>query len=124
MRRFISNYQGDPTENFNVSVGQALSHLHKGSTKAFIEELVAMRDRISSSMTFTATSSLHACHEALLQCHVLTDLELIVGISNDGMQHPQEVLKSLERRLEILGSYVNDKQYILSIRRAAMELSR
>ncbi|KAK9420883.1 putative Phosphatidylinositol 3 [Seiridium unicorne] len=124
MRKFVTKYQGDPTENFNVSVAQALSHLAKGSTKAFIEELAVMRDRISSSMTFTATASLHACHEALLKCHVLTDLELIAGLNNDGSQHPQEVLKSLDRRLEVLGSHLNDKQYILSIRRAAMELSR
>ncbi|KAH8201173.1 hypothetical protein TruAng_004641 [Truncatella angustata] len=124
MRKFIARYQGDPTENFNVAVARALSHLDKGSTKAFIEELLIMRDRISSTMTFTATSSLHACHEALLRCHVLTDLELIAGLNNEGSQHPQEVLKSLERRLEMLGSYVNDKQYVLSIRRAAMELCR
>ncbi|KAI0125275.1 phosphatidylinositol 3 [Xylariales sp. AK1849] len=124
MHKFISKYQGDRTENFNVCVAQALLHLQKGSTKAFVEEMNTMRDRIGSSMTFTATSSLHACHEALLKCHVLTDLELIAGINNDGSQHPQEILKSLNRRLEVLGSYVNDKQYVLGIRRAAMELSR
>lgn len=124
MRKFITKYQGDPTENFNVSIAHALSHLDKGSTQSFIEELTFMRDRISSSMTFTATSSLHACHEALLKCHVLTDLELIAGLNNDGVQHPQEVLKSLDRRLAVLGSYLNDKQYILSIRRAAMKLCR
>lgn len=124
MQKFISKYQGDRTENFNVCIAQALLHLQKGWTKAFVEEMTIMRDRISSSMTFTATSSLHACHEAMLKCHVLTDLELIAGINNDGSQHPQEILKSLNRRLEVLGSYVNDKQYILGIRRAAMELSR
>ncbi|ETS84314.1 hypothetical protein PFICI_02339 [Pestalotiopsis fici W106-1] len=124
MRKFIAKYQGDSTENFNVSVAQALSHLEKGSTQAFIEQMTMMRDRVSSSMTSTATSSLHACHDALLKCHVLTDLELIAGVNNDGSQHPQEVIKTLDRRLEVLGSYVNDKQYILCIRRAAMELSR
>lgn len=122
LQKFISKYQGDRTENFNVSVSQALLHLQNGSTEAFVEDLAMMRDRISSSMTLTATSSLHACHEAMLKCHVLTDLELIAGINNENNQHPQEILKSLNRRLEIVGSYVNDKQYILSIRRAAMEL--
>ncbi|KAH8661929.1 phosphatidylinositol 3 [Xylariales sp. PMI_506] len=124
MQKFISRYQGDHTENFNVCIAQALLHLQKGWTKAFVEEIKMIRDRISSSMTFTTTSSLHACHEAMLKCHVLTDLELIAGTSNDGSQHPQEILKSLDRRLEVLGSYVNDKQYVLGIRRAAMELSR
>ncbi|KAH9994734.1 phosphatidyl inositol 3-kinase [Xylariaceae sp. FL0662B] len=123
MQKFIGKFQGDHTENFNVSIGQALIYLQKRRTKAFVEELKTLRDRVSSSMNASATSSLQAGHESMLKCHVLTDLELIAGI-NDGSQHPQEVLKSLDRRLEVLGSYVNDKQYILSIRRAAMELMR
>ncbi|KAI1864693.1 hypothetical protein JX265_008417 [Neoarthrinium moseri] len=124
MHKFISKYQGDLSENFNVSLAQALLHLQKGNKKDFMEDLTMMRDRISSSMTFTATSSLQTSHEAMLKCHVLSDLELVAGINNDGSEHPQETLKSLDRRLEVLGSYVNDKQYILSIRRAAMESMR
>ncbi|KAI5922289.1 phosphatidyl inositol 3-kinase-like protein [Camillea tinctor] len=124
MQKFISKYQGDRTENFNVSIAQALMYLQKGWTQGFLEEMKIIRDRISSSMTFSATSSLQACHESMLRSHVLTDLELIAGIHNDGDQHPQETLKSLNRRLEVLGSYVGDKQYLLSIHRAAMELTR
>lgn len=123
MEKFISKYQGDRTENFNVCVAQALLYLRKGWTKAFLEEMKLLRERVASSMTFTATSSLQACHEPMLKCHVLTDLELIAGI-NDRDQHPQETLKTLGRRLEVLGSYVNDKQYVLGIRRAAMEATR
>ncbi|KAI1080546.1 phosphatidyl inositol 3-kinase [Whalleya microplaca] len=124
MQKFIAKFQGDHTENFNVSIGQALLYLQKRWTKAFVDELKILRDRVSSSMNGSATSSLQACHEPMLRCHVLTDLELIAGINNDGSRQPQEVLKSLDRRLEVLGSYVNDKQYVLSIRRAAMELMR
>ncbi|KAI1411414.1 phosphatidyl inositol 3-kinase [Hypoxylon sp. FL1857] len=124
MEKFITKYQGDRTENFNVSVAQALLYLRKGWTKAFIDEMRIMRDRVNASMNHSVTSSLQACHEPMLKCHVLTDLELIAGINNDGNQHPQEILQTLNRRLEVLGSYVNDKQYILSIRRAAMELMR
>ncbi|RYP22475.1 hypothetical protein DL767_009047 [Monosporascus sp. MG133] len=122
MRKFISKYQGDHTENFNVSIAQALLYLQQGWTKSFVEEMKILRERVASSMTFSATSSLQTCHEPLLKCHVLTDLELIAGINNDETQHLQETLKSLNRRLEVLGSYVNDKQYVLGIRRAAMEL--
>ncbi|RYP19412.1 hypothetical protein DL765_003385 [Monosporascus sp. GIB2] len=124
MRKFISKYQGDHTENFNVSIAQALLYLQQGWTKSFVEEMKILRERVASSMTFSATSSLQTCHEPLLKCHVLTDLELIAGINNDETQHLQETLKSLNRRLEVLGSYVNDKQYVLGIRRAAMELMR
>ncbi|KAI0897246.1 phosphatidyl inositol 3-kinase [Annulohypoxylon nitens] len=124
MEKFITKYQGDRTENFNVSIAQALLYLRKGWTKAFVDEMKILRDRVNASMNFSITSSLQACHEPMLKCHVLTDLELIAGINNDGNQHPQEVLKTLDRRLEVLGSYVNDKQFVLSIRRAAMELMR
>ncbi|KAI1475228.1 hypothetical protein F4774DRAFT_301721 [Daldinia eschscholtzii] len=122
MEKFIRKYQGDLTENFNVSIAQALLCLKRGSTKDFADQMKVLRDRVNASMNYSVTSSLRACHEPMLKCHVLTDLELIAGINNDSNQHPQEVLKTLGRRLEVLGSYVNDKQYVLSIRRAAMKL--
>lgn len=124
MKKFIAKYQGDRTENFNVSIAQALLYLQQRSTKEFNDEMRSLRDRVNSSMNFSTTSSLQACHEPMLKCHVLTDLELIAGINHDGSHQPQEILKTLNRRLEILGSYVNDKQYVLGIRRAAMELVR
>lgn len=124
MQKFMLKYQGDRSEDFNVSIAQALLHLRKGWIKSFVKDMRVMRDRIASSMTLTATSSLQACHDSVLKCHVLTDLELIAGINDDGSQHLQATLKTLENRLEILGSYVNDKQYILGIRRAAMEVMR
>ncbi len=124
MQKFFSKYQGDPSEDFNVSIAQALLYLQRGWTKEFCQAMKTMRDRVGSSMTSSTTASLQACHEPILRAHVLTDLELIAGMNHDGDQHPQDILKSLGRRLEVLGSYVNDKQYVLSIRRAAMELSR
>ncbi|KAF2971363.1 hypothetical protein GQX73_g2258 [Xylaria multiplex] len=124
MQKFFSKYQGDPSEDFNVSIAQSLLYLKRGWTKEFFQTMKTMRERVGSSMTSSATASLQACHEPILRAHVLTDLELIAGMNTDGDQHPQDILKSLGRRLEVLGSYVNDKQYILSIRRAAMELLR
>ncbi|KAI1263882.1 phosphatidylinositol 3 [Xylariaceae sp. FL1019] len=124
MQKFVNKYQGDPTEDFNVSIAQALLYLRKGWAKGFLEVVKTMRNRVGASLTPAATTSIAACHEPMLRAHVLTDLELIAGIGSEGDQHPQEVLKSLERRIEVLGSYVNDKQFVLGIRRAAMELLR
>ncbi|KAI1121226.1 phosphatidylinositol 3 [Nemania abortiva] len=124
MQNFVNKYQGDPLGEFNTSIAQALLYLQSKSTQGFFQVIKAMRDRIGSSLTSSATASLQVCHEPILRAHVLADLELIAGISNDGDQHPQDILKLLGRRLEVLGSYVNDKQYILSVRRAAMELLR
>ncbi|KAI1176429.1 phosphatidylinositol 3 [Nemania sp. FL0916] len=124
MQKFFGKYQGDPSEDFNTSIAQALLYLKRNSTQGFFQTMKTMRDRVGSSLTSSTTASLQACHEPILRAHVLTDLELIVGAKNDGDQHPQDVLRSLNRRLEVLGSYVGDKQYVLSIRRAAMELLR
>ncbi|KAI0096409.1 phosphatidylinositol 3 [Nemania sp. FL0031] len=124
MQNFVRKYQGDPLEEFNTSVAQALLYLRSESTQGFFRAIKTMRDRVGSSLTSSMTASLQVCHEPILRAHVLTDLELIAGMSNDGDQHPQDILKLLGRRLEVLGSYVNDKQYVLSIRRAAMELLR
>ncbi|KAI1436976.1 phosphatidylinositol 3 [Xylaria sp. CBS 124048] len=124
LQKFFNRYQGDPSEDFNVSIAQALLCLKRGWTKEFFQAMRTMRDRVGSSMTSSATASLQACHEPILRAHVLTDLELISGINSDGDQHPQDIQKLLGRRLEVLGSYVNDKQYVLGIRRAAMDLLR
>lgn len=123
LEKFFSKYQGEPSEDFNASIAQALLYLRRGWVKQFSQTIKTMRNRIGSSLTASTTASLHSCHESILRAHILTDLELIAGMSNDGAQ-PQDILKSLSRRLEVLGSYVNDKQYVLGIRRAAMELLR
>ena len=83
-----------------------------------------LRDKAAGSMTYSATSSLRACHDAMLKCHVLSDLELIANEKLKGDGDQQGVLMALDRRLEVLGAYVSDKQYLLGIRRAAMELMR
>ncbi|KAH8156902.1 hypothetical protein CIB48_g11345 [Xylaria polymorpha] len=124
MEKFLNDYQGDPSEDFNASIAQALLYLQRGWTKEFFQAMKTMRERVGSSLTSSTTASLQACHEPVLRAHVLTDLELIAGMNNDADQHPQDILKSLGRRLEVLGSYVSDKQYVLSIRRAAMEVLR
>ncbi|KAH7037280.1 phosphatidylinositol 3 [Microdochium trichocladiopsis] len=124
LQKFTAKYQGDRTENFNVCVAQALLHLQKGKKKEFLDEMKALRERVGSSLTFSTTTSLQACHEPMLNAHVLADLELIAGASGEHGQHVQDTVKTLDRRLAVLGSYVNDKQYLLGIRRAAMELMR
>lgn len=124
LQKFTNKYQGDRTENFNICVAQALLHLQKAKKKDFLDEMNALRERVGSSLTFSTTTSLQACHEPMLNAHVLTDLELIAGVSSDHGQHVQDTVKTLDRRLAVLGSYVNDKQYLLGIRRAAMELMR
>lgn len=115
---------GDVSEVFNLGVGQALLCLRDGKVDKFREHVQMLRDKVAGSLTYTATSSLRASHDAMLKCHVLTDLEIIVSHSDRGNGDRHETLVTLDRRLEVLGAYVSDKQYLLGIRRAAMELMR
>ncbi|KAK2061543.1 phosphatidylinositol 3 [Colletotrichum caudatum] len=126
LSKYTSRFHGSPLEDFNVSIAKLFDALHRGgaSSEVLPRMLQSMREKIASAMTHSATSSLQACHDLRLRCHVLTDLEIIAGTPTSENVAHQEVLTVLNRRLEVLGAYVSDKQYLLGIRRAAMELSR
>ncbi|KAL2129067.1 hypothetical protein VTI74DRAFT_8282 [Chaetomium olivicolor] len=125
LEKYLRLYNaGDVSEVFNLGVGQALLCLRDGNMEKFKEHVQMLRDKVAGSMTYSATSSLRTSHDALLKCHALSDLEMIADEKLKGDGDQQAVLLALERRLEVLGAYVSDKQYLLGIRRAAMELSR
>jgi serine/threonine-protein kinase ATR len=125
LEKYLRLYNaGDVSEVFNLGVGQALLCLRDGKVEKFKEHVQMLRDKVSDSMTYSATSSLRASHDAMLKCHVLSDLEMIADENLRGDGDQQGVLTALDRRLEVLGAYVSDKQYLLGIRRAAMELMR
>ncbi|KIX95534.1 uncharacterized protein Z520_08654 [Fonsecaea multimorphosa CBS 102226] len=73
----------------------------------------------ASELNPNSISSFQASHDTLLRLHVLNDMRLIA-------ESPKEdraaVLDSLRGRLDVLGSNVADKQYLLGIRRAVMSL--
>lgn len=110
--------------DFNVSIGHALLALRDGESATRFTEIVReLRESLASRLSLSTTASLQVCHDSMLRFHVLTELEMIAG--TDGMNAPrQAVLQSLDRRLEVVGAYLDDKQYLLGIRRAAMQLSR
>ena len=113
---------GDVSEVFNLGIGQALLCLKNHKFDEFKDHVRMLRDKVAGSMTYAATSSLKSCHDLLLRCHVLSDLEMIV--EDDPQRDRQPLLTTLSRRLEVLGPYASDKQYLLGVRRAAMELMR
>ncbi|EKD14277.1 phosphatidylinositol 3 [Drepanopeziza brunnea f. sp. 'multigermtubi' MB_m1] len=109
------------TEDFNVNVGRALLALHAKNTDLFKSRVAALREKIARSVSNATTSSLGTSHDTILKFHVLTELEMIAGADNN-VAAP-DILESLNRRLEVIGAFLNDKQYLLGIRRAAMQLS-
>jgi serine/threonine-protein kinase ATR len=125
LEKYLRLYNGgDISEVFDLGIGQALLCLKDGDVGKFKERVQKLRDQVAGSMTYSATSSLRACHDAMLRCHVLSDLEMIANENLKGDGDQQGVLTALDRRLEVLGAYVSDKQYLLGVRRAAMELMR
>lgn len=125
LQKYFSSYNaGAYLEEFNLGVGSALLALKDGHTQSFVSQVQNLKKITASSMSLSATASLQVAHDAMLKCHVLADLEIIAGDHKKEVGDQQEVMTLLNRRLEVLGAYVNDKQYVLGIRRAAMELMR
>ncbi|KAL8917919.1 MAG: hypothetical protein Q9208_007662 [Pyrenodesmia sp. 3 TL-2023] len=110
--------------NFSVGVARALLALAKGEEDVFAQILDDVRRRTARSLSATNTSSLQACHDILLKLHALTELETIGGLPKPGRLSKKDLLTSLDRRLDLLGAFSSDKQYLLGLRRAAMQLSR
>lgn len=112
------------SENFNVRVGHSLLALHAKDGELFQETIKATRKQIANSLSVAATASISDCHDNMLKLHVLTELEMVAGINPGAEVDRPRVLANLNTRLEMIGAYLNDKQYLLGIRRAAMQLSR
>lgn len=108
--------------DFNVNVSRALVTLHDGDHDKFERTISALREHVAGSLSATATSSWASCHEIMVKLHVLTELQMIAKPRDDNNER-QQLIESLDRRLEVVGSYSSDKQYILGLRRAAMALS-
>ncbi|KAK3372021.1 phosphatidyl inositol 3-kinase-like protein [Podospora didyma] len=118
------NTTGDVSEGFNVVIGHALLALRARDFEKFEQHIKMMREKVASSMTYSATLSLQTCHDAMLKCHVLSDLEMIANEKLQGDSDQRFIAAALDRRLGVLGAYVGDKQYLLTVRRAAMHLLR
>ncbi|KAK3363362.1 phosphatidyl inositol 3-kinase-like protein [Lasiosphaeria hispida] len=123
LEKYLRLYSaGDVSEVFNLGIGQALLSLKEGNTDKFKDHIKMLREKVAGSMSYATTSSLRACHDPMLRCHVLGDLEMIISAEPKEYGHQKALLSALDRRLEVLGAYVDDKQYLLGVRRAAMEL--
>ncbi|KAL6794711.1 hypothetical protein GGI42DRAFT_345653 [Trichoderma sp. SZMC 28013] len=125
LEKFINRFQGNVLQDFNMSLGVLFESLYKSApTQTFSETAKMMKENIALSMTSSTTTSLQAAHEIMLKCHVLTDLEIIIGAKAESEEDRMKTMSLLEGRCEIIGAYFNDRQYVLGIQRAAMQLLR
>jgi serine/threonine-protein kinase ATR len=121
LQKYISQAPPEIGGDFNVSIGRTLLAIHRKNFEDFSSTIGILREQIACSLSLSTTSSLNVCRESMLKLHVLTELEMIAD-PND--RNRKDILLSLDRRLEAIGAYLNDKQYLLGIRRAAMQLTR
>ncbi|TQB68311.1 serine/threonine-protein kinase M1 [Monascus purpureus] len=110
-------------DDFNIGIGQALNALRRGDRAVFNDVINGLRLGVAKSLTVNSVSSLQSCHVSMLKLHALTEVELIADTENRSDTTHSDVCRTLDRRLDILGGYLADKQYLLGLRRASMELS-
>ena len=124
LKKYINMHSGSVSGDFNIGIGSALLALFDGQDNQFLETLDALRRSIAKSLSTTNTISLQACHDAMLRLHVLTEVELISGVGPAKDVDLPTLMTALSQRLEVLGAFSSDKQYLLGLRRATMQLSR
>ena len=109
--------------DFSIGIGSALLSLQERDSERFTQAVQKLRTNNAKNLSITTTASLQACHEAMLRFHVLAEVEAIGSIQTSEHFDRRALLKSLDRRLEVLGALFSDKQYLLGLRRATMQLS-
>src|SRR6187402_225382 len=105
--KYASMAQHGIGDDFNVSIGRALLALQKKNTELFKSSVRLLREQIARSLSPATTASLGACHDNMLKLHVLTELEMIAGTDQDSVE-PANIIESLNRRLEVIGAFLND----------------
>ncbi|KAH7078025.1 hypothetical protein BKA63DRAFT_277194 [Paraphoma chrysanthemicola] len=109
--------------DFNVGVGRALLALRRKNGVDFTATIAALRKSLAAGLTPSTTASIQACHDQLVKLHALYEMETISGVNAASVPDRDAVLETLDRRLDIIGAYTSDKQYLLGVRRATMSLS-
>jgi serine/threonine-protein kinase ATR len=123
----LDNYlerSNEHTESlYELRIGRALSALRGQDAEAFAKVIASAREDVVNGLTESSVGSLGQCHDSMVKLHSLSELEEIsFAIRQEDFD--REVLASnLQRRLDLMGTYSKDKQYLLALRRAAFQLS-
>jgi serine/threonine-protein kinase ATR len=110
----------DRTNDFAVGVGKCLDALRNNHRTTFDSLIKGLYQTTATSLTPTSVASFQACHDVSLKLHILTELQDISTTTGDNRA---DVVSALDQRLNVLGSYVSDKHYLLGFRRAVIELT-
>lgn len=123
LRQYLTPVPEPLGGDFSIGIGQALLALSDANLDRFNDILDQLRRLNARSLSATNTMSLQICHSAMLRFHAITEVEAISGVLADEYEKPT-LLSSLNKRLDLLGAFLSDKQYLLGLRRATMQLSK
>ena len=107
------------SDDFPFHLGQVMLALHQQETvkaSALMDELYRAT---AAELTPSAITSFQNCHDTLLRLHVLDDVRLLSTTANE---EKATTFSLLEKRLDVLGSNMQDKQYLLGVRRAIIAI--
>jgi|SRR5579862_6444416 len=124
LEKYLNGSTVPNSGDFNVGVGHALLALYRNEQGKFLDIIHQLRENVAKSLTSPTTVSLQACHDSMLKLHVLTDIEYLSGTSKQKYTDRSLLFELLDRRLEVVGAFLSDKQYLLGLRRATMQISR
>jgi serine/threonine-protein kinase ATR len=119
LRAYVPSTAIESEQSANVGIAKILLSAHDKPHESLLEDIRNLRGHITKGLSFGATSSLQTCHDELSQLHVLYEIETLANIVQ--LEVPK-LTQRLSRRLAAVGSYSQNKQYILGIRRAVMGL--
>ncbi|PPJ56780.1 hypothetical protein CBER1_05957 [Cercospora berteroae] len=115
-RRLLMRPEELETE-FNIGVGRLL--LCAGGEGSLPKQISSMRKLITEGLSMASTDSLQTCHAELVKLHVLYEVEALSTVQPADASRLQ---RAFEKRLNAVGAYLQDKQFILGTRRAVMRI--
>ena len=124
LKGYLSKSREVSDGEFNVGIGRALLALTKDNLSQFSSVLDQLRRNTVRGLSATNTTSLQGCHDSLLKFHALAEIEMISDVRKMDKNKKSSLLSSMDQRLDVLGPFVADKQYLLGLRRAAMQLCK
>ena len=122
--QLLSEIPVSKVRDFNVGVGKALLALASNDSSAFQTAVGRQRTEIMRGLSARPISSLASCHDHLLRLQALSDLEAVSGSETSKSLDGGDLFMILRQRMSVVGAYSSNKQYLLGLRRAAMELSQ
>ncbi|KAB8231016.1 protein kinase MEC1 [Aspergillus alliaceus] len=125
LRSYLRLCSRQGTGDFNIGVGLALDAIRQGDKKKFGDIISDLRLSVAKSLNVNSVVSLQSCHDSILKLHALAEMEYISSFrsGSEEIDTLSEMRNALSRRLDILGGHISDKQYLLGLRRAMMELT-